>query len=110
MGDDLFSWCDKRCSSPSWNSLPDTFFLLNDYIENPWNPSVFIEKVVEKPKAEREQTAIPTMSTMYEACPPLFYTERAKRNDPWRRSTCSDEPARPARLSGHGRWVAMATS
>ena len=36
------------------NSLPDTFFLLNEYMESHWNPSVFIEKVVEKPQAELE--------------------------------------------------------
>ena len=35
-------------------SLPDTFFLLNEYMESHWNPSVFIEKVVEKPQAELE--------------------------------------------------------
>ena len=36
-------------------SLPYTFLLLNGHMESYWDPETFIEKVIEKTKAELEQ-------------------------------------------------------
>ena len=37
------------------DSLPYTFLLLNGHMESYWDPETFIEKVIEKTKAELEQ-------------------------------------------------------
>ena len=45
----------RHLSNDVSDSLPYTFLLLNGHMESYWDPETFIEKVIEKTKAELEQ-------------------------------------------------------